>query len=295
VVDKASGVTSFQVVAWLKRLLGAVRIGHGGTLDPGATGVLPILIGEATKLVPYLMDQDKEYRAAIRLGVTTDTQDLGGRVRTTAMVPPLTREVIEEASRTLVGSIKQTPPMYSALHHHGQRLYKLARAGLEVERPPREVVVHEIMVDEVALPMIVIRVRCGKGTYIRALAADLGARLGVGGAVAELVRLRVGPFSQAGAMPWPAAEASSSSALWRRVLPPDAAMLPYPAIELDSGAARSVLHGQTVRADVPGAGVVRLYGDGGAFLGVGRLLGDGRVKPERILHADHPGTRVLPA
>jgi tRNA pseudouridine55 synthase len=295
IVDKGAGVTSFQVVARVKRLLRVGKIGHGGTLDPGATGVLPILIGEATKLAPYLMDEDKEYRAAIRLGITTDTLDLTGDVLTTSTVPPLTRQRIEEAARALVGTIRQVPPMYSALHHQGRRLYELARAGLEVERPEREVIVHEIAIEEVVLPTIVVRVRCGKGTYIRSLAADLGARLGVGGAVAELARLRIGPFTQAASVPWTALAEAAPPSLWPRVLPPDAAMPAYPAVALDAGATRAVLHGQTVQAEVPGAGVVRLYGDGETFIGVGRLLGDGRVKPERILHADHPGTRVLPA
>jgi tRNA pseudouridine55 synthase len=296
VVDKGPGVTSYQVVAQLKRVLRVTKIGHGGTLDPGATGVLPVLIGEATKLMPYLLEQDKEYRAVIRLGITTDTQDLTGRVCTTTVVPSLPREIIEQAARTLVGTIRQMPPMYSAVHHQGRRLYELARAGIEVERQAREVVVHEITVEEVALPTIVVRVRCGKGTYVRTLAADLGTALGVGGAVADLERLRVGPLTQADSVPWTAvAEAPPSALLWPRVLPPDAALAGYPAINLDADRTRAVLHGQAVSADVSGTGVVRLYGDTGTFIGVGRLLGTERVKPERILHADHPGTRVLPA
>jgi tRNA pseudouridine55 synthase len=295
VVDKMPGVTSFQVVAHLKRVLREPTIGHGGTLDPGAAGVLPILIGEATKLMPYLMEQDKEYRAAIRLGITTDTQDLTGDVRATTAVPSLSRETIEQAARTLVGAIRQVPPMYSAVHYQGRRLYELARAGIEVERQAREVVVHEIIIEEMALPTIVIRVRCGKGTYIRTLAADLGAALGVGGAVGDLVRLRVGPFTQAQSVPSVAVAEAPALALWRRVLPSDTAMAAYPAIYLGGEATRAVLHGQAVPTDAPGSGVVRLYGDAGAFVGVGRLLGNGRVKPERILHADHPGTRILPA
>jgi tRNA pseudouridine55 synthase len=295
VVDKDIGVTSFQVVAHVRRVLRVAKVGHGGTLDPGATGVLPILIGEATKLMPYLMEQDKEYRTTIRLGITTDTQDLTGTVCTTTVVPALSHESIEQAVRTLVGSIRQVPPMYSALHHQGRRLYELARAGLEVERAGREIVIHEIALEEVVLPTIILRVRCGKGTYIRALAADLGTRLGVGGAVAELTRLRVGPFTRAESVPWASLVEASAPALWQRVLLPDSAMRAWPAVELDSGATRAILHGQAAQAGVPGKGVVRLYSDAGTFIGVGRLLGNGRVKPERILHADHPGTRVLPA
>jgi tRNA pseudouridine55 synthase len=147
----------------------------------------------------------------------------------------------------------------------------------------------------VALPTVILRVRCGKGTYIRTLASDLGARLGVGGAVAELARLRVGPFTQTESIPWTAVAEAAAPALWERSLPPDAAMRGYPAIELDARATWAVLHGQVAEAHAGGTTVVRLYSDARTFIGVGRLLGNGRVKPERILHADHPGTRVLPA
>ncbi len=144
VVDKPAGATSFDMVARLRRRLSVRRVGHGGTLDPAASGVLPLLIGEATKLVPYLADEDKEYVATIRFGVTTDTQDLTGRVLSTAAVPALSRERLRTATGPFVGRIRQVPPMFSALHHQGRRLYELAREGVEVEREPRDVVVHEI-------------------------------------------------------------------------------------------------------------------------------------------------------
>ena len=177
VVDKPAAATSFDMVARLRRRLGVRRIGHAGTLDPDATGVLPLLIGEATKLVAYLQDEGKEYRATIRFGVTTDTQDITGRVLATAPVPPLTREGLTTATRAFVGPIRQVPPMFSALHHEGQRLYELARAGVEVAREPREVVVHEIVVEDVAETTATLRIACGRGTYIRTVAADLGAAL----------------------------------------------------------------------------------------------------------------------
>ena len=176
-VEKGAGVTSFQVVAHLRRLLRAPKVGHGGTLDPDATGVLPILLGEATKLTPYLVDMDKEYVATIRLGITTETQDLSGAVVATSPVPALDEKLVADALRPFVGLIRQVPPMYSALHHEGRRLYELAREGRTVDREPREVIVHAIDVVSVALPDVVLRVRCGKGTYIRALAADLGKAL----------------------------------------------------------------------------------------------------------------------
>ncbi len=296
VVDKEGGVTSFQVVSRLKRALGARKIGHGGTLDPAATGVLPILLGEATKLSPYLMDHDKEYVTTIRLGVSTDTQDLTGAVLGTAPVPPLSRADIERACASLTGVIAQVPPMYSAVHHEGRRLYELARAGREVERAARAIVVRSITVEAIALPRLTLRIVCGKGTYVRSLAADLGAKLGVGGAVERLIRTRVGPFRLEDAVPWPLAQEGHAATLWDWVLPPDAALAGYPEVALDEAATDALLHGRTVGAAGGAAGsVVRVYGAGRRFLGIGRVLPGGRVKPERILHADHPGTPVLPA
>ena len=150
VVDKTTGVTSFDAVALVRRRLGLKRVGHAGTLDPGASGVLPMLLGEATKLMAYLAAQDKEYVATLRLGVTTDTGDLSGRVLAQAPVPELERTQVEAVCRPFVGPIKQVPPMYSAVHHGGRRLYELAREGIEVVREPRAVVIHAIEVQEVA-------------------------------------------------------------------------------------------------------------------------------------------------
>jgi tRNA pseudouridine55 synthase len=295
VVDKGEGITSFAVVARLRRVLAVVKIGHGGTLDPGATGVLPILIGEATKLSPYLVDHDKEYQVTVRLDVMTDTHDLTGTVVATVAVPPLPRAEIERACASLVGVIAQVPPMYSAVHHEGRRLYELARAGLEVERAPRDVVVRSILVEAIDLPRLTLRIVCGKGTYVRALAADLGRALGVGGAVERLVRTRVGSFRLEDAVPWSTVATDDPTLLWGQVQPPDAGLEAYPSLWLEPAATRGVLHGQSLPAAGPEAGVaVRLYGDDRRFLGIGRMLPGGRVKPERLLHADHPGTRVLP-
>ena len=293
-VGKGPGVTSFQVVAHLRRVLRAPKIGHGGTLDPAATGVLPILIGEATKLTPYLVDLDKEYRATVRLGVTTDTQDLSGTVLETRPVPDLDAEAIERALRARVGRVLQVPPMYSALHHEGRRLYELARAGVEVERQPREVTVHEIALESLALPDFTIRVRCGKGLYVRTLAADLGADLGPGGALAALVRTRVGPYRLEDAVPWETVrDARDGGGLWSRLLPPDSALPGLPEARLSSAEAGAFVNGQSV-ASHGEPGPVRVYGPDGAFLGIGARRGD-RVKPERLLHADPARPRFLPA
>ena len=294
-VEKGPGVTSFQVVAHLRRVLRAPRIGHGGTLDPAATGLLPILIGEATKLTPYLVDLDKEYVATVRLGVTTESQDLSGAVLETRPVPPLDAAAIEAAFAPLVGVIQQVPPMFSALRRGGKRLYELARQGVEVDREPREVTVHSIRLVSLNLPDFVIHVRCGKGTYVRTLAADVGAALGCGAALAGLVRTRVGPYALETAVTWDEVrQARTGETLWPRLLPPDAALAGLPPVRLDSDRARAFAHGQAVAAGGRVLGWLRVYGPGDALLGVGQGLGD-RVKPERLLHADPQGSSVLPA
>jgi tRNA pseudouridine55 synthase len=294
-VEKGPGVTSFQVVAHLRRVLHAPRIGHGGTLDPDATGVLPILIGEATKLTPYLAELDKEYLATVRLGVTTATLDMTGVVLATRPVPALDAQAIESALGAFVGVIHQVPPMYSAVRRDGRRLYELAREGIEVERAPRAVIVHAIALEGLALPELSLRVRCGKGTYIRALAADLGAALGCGGALASLVRTRVGPYTLEDAVRWTELrEARHGGALWQRLRPADSALMSFPGAWLDAGAAGTFGHGQAVAVPDIADGRVRTYGPGGAFLGVG-LARSGWVKPERLIHADPARPRVLPA
>ena len=298
VVDKTAGATSFDAVARARSRLGVRRIGHAGTLDPPATGVLPLLIGEATKLTPYLMDQDKEYVATIRFGVTTDTHDLSGRVLSETPVSGLTRERLEAACRGFVGRIAQVPPMYSAVHHEGRRLYELAREGVEVDRTPRDVVVSAIDVERLEETSATLRIVCGKGTYVRVLAAELGSAPGWGGAVDRLVRTRVGRFALADALAWRDLEEAPAAELWARVLPPDAALAHLPAARLDAGGARRFVHGQAADLAAPLAAgtLARVYDTAGALLGVGEAAAMGRsVRPVRMVHADHPGPSVRPA
>jgi tRNA pseudouridine55 synthase len=296
ILDKTAGVTSFDAVALVRRRLRVRRVGHAGTLDPAATGVLPILIGEATKLMPYLMDQDKEYVATVRFGVTTDTHDLSGFVVSTAPVPALTRERLEAACRPLTGRLLQVPPMYSAVHHEGRRLYDLAREGREVDRTPRPVDVHSMTVEEIGDTSAVVRIVCGKGTYVRVLAADLGAALGCGAAVECLARTRVGRFDLRMAVSWRELTDGDPEALWARVLPPESALAAWPSVHLDAPQARRFAHGQPVDVTAPArAGLVRVHEEAG-LLGVGEVeAGGARVRPVRLLNADRPGTRVLPA
>jgi tRNA pseudouridine55 synthase len=298
VVDKAAGVTSFDAVALARRALGVRRVGHAGTLDPPATGVLPLLIGEATKLTAYLMDHDKEYVATVRFGVTTDTQDLSGRVLTTTPVSGLSRGRIDAACRPFVGRIAQVPPMFSALHHEGQRLYELARQGVEVERAPREIVVRSIAVEEVGDAVATLRIVCGKGTYVRVLAADLGAALGYGAALERLTRTRVGPFTLRAAVAWSELAEGRREALCARLLPMDAALADWPAARLDAESARHFGHGQSAQLPAPlaAARLVRVYDEHQVLLGVGETDALGRsVRPVRMLHADRSGTPARPA
>jgi tRNA pseudouridine55 synthase len=288
-VDKGAGLTSFQVVAHLRRVMRAPKIGHGGTLDPDATGVLPILIGEATKLTPYLIELDKEYLATVRLGVVTDTQDLSGAVLETPPVPDLDAAAIEAVLPPFIGRIRQVPPMYSAVHHEGKRLYELAREGRTVAREAREVAVHAIVLESVAPPDFTIRVRCGKGTYVRTLAADIGTALGSGAALASLVRTRGGPDSLRESVSWADATADGAGpALWARMLPLDSALPSHPPVTLDPAQSRAFGHGQAVIGLTPQAdGLVRVYGPDGALLGIGAARGP-ILQPERLLHADRP-------
>ena len=244
IVDKGRGVTSFDVVALARRRLGVRRIGHAGTLDPDATGVLPILIGEATKLTPYLVDHDKEYLATIRLGVTTDTYDVSGRVLAEKPVPELSVADLEEVCGAFVGRIKQVPPMYSAIHHEGRRLYELAREGVDVEREAAEVTVDTFEVRGLAGDRVEVAVTCSPGTYVRALARDVGEALGVGGHLVALRRTRSGDFGLDGAV-----DGAAPAPGWERSLLPMGALLPgLPAVEVGPEGAAALRHGRDLTA-----------------------------------------------
>ncbi len=193
-VDKEEGKTSFDVVRGVRRLLKVKKVGHAGTLDPFATGLLIILLGQGTKLSSYLMVGDKTYRATMRLGVETDTQDLTGRVVSRGLVPELEPESIRKVARRFVGEIEQIPPLFSALNYRGRRAYELARQGIKMDLQKRKVKVHSLAITSVDLPDITMRVTCSRGTYVRSLAADLGKELGPGAHLRCLRRLRSGPF-----------------------------------------------------------------------------------------------------
>jgi tRNA pseudouridine55 synthase len=298
-VDKGPGVTSFQVVAHVRRVLRAPKAGHGGTLDPLATGLLPILLGEATKLARYLLGQDKEYVATVRLGVTTDTLDAGGRVTGERPVPPVDAEAVQAVLGRFVGEIEQVPPMFSALHAGGRRLHELARAGIEVERAPRRVRIHALDLLEWTPPTMRLRVSCGSGTYVRSLVADVGEALGSGAHVAALVRTRLGALTLEDAVPWAVVRDGEAAALAARVLPADRAVAHLPAVSLGGPPGARLAHGQVLPPaslgglDLPrDARPCRVY-VGGAFAGIGELSPRG-LRPLRLFHADRPGSRPVP-
>lgn len=194
VIDKPQGLTSFDIVRQVRRLYKTKRVGHAGTLDPLATGVLPVAVGQATRLVEYMMEGEKTYRAKLKLGEVTDTQDAEGQVLEEQDWQHVDRAALDAAIVDFKGAIKQLPPMFSALKKDGQPLYKLARQGVEVEREPREVVIHSLVIDVFEPPYITLTARCSKGTYIRTLCHDLGLALGCGAHMTELRRLACGQF-----------------------------------------------------------------------------------------------------
>ena len=193
-VYKEKGFTSHDVVAKLRGIVGQKKIGHTGTLDPDATGVLPVCFGKATKLCDMLTDKSKTYETVLLLGKVTDTQDISGEVLEEKDASGITQDDVLQCVQSFVGAYQQVPPMYSALKVNGKKLYELARAGIEVERKAREVVIHEIRIKEIHLPRVRMEVFCSKGTYIRTLCHDIGQKLGVGGCMEELLRTKVGPF-----------------------------------------------------------------------------------------------------
>ena len=200
VIDKQAGVTSHDIVAMVRRAIGMKKVGHTGTLDPFATGVLPVAVGDGTKAIQFLDESEKEYRAVLRLGISTDTQDLTGQVTSERDWSQLSAEDLQRLLPRFLGTLSQLPPMFSALKRDGVPLYKLARKGIEVEREPREVVIHALSFDWIRLPEACITVRCSRGTYVRTLASDLGEALGCGAHLLELRRTRSGLFREAEAL-----------------------------------------------------------------------------------------------
>lgn len=283
-LDKPVGLTSNGALQAAKRLLNACKAGHTGSLDPIATGLLPLCFGDATRLSQFLLESDKRYWTVFRLGVSTTTHDSEGDVTQTREVK-VARVDVERVLPRFRGMISQVPPMYSAIKHGGQPLYKLARAGQEVEREPRGVMVHELQLLEFEGDRLTFDIRCSKGTYIRTLAHDIGEALGCGAHVVELRRLAVGGFQVDQAVTLATLEAMATpQERAQRLLPLDTVLGGMPDVHLTALAAHYLRQGQSVSLQHGRKpGWVRLYEGESRFLGLGQVLDDGRVAPRRLL------------
>jgi tRNA pseudouridine55 synthase len=284
VIDKPAFWTSHDVVGRLRKLTGERKVGHAGTLDPGATGVLPVAIGEATRSLEYLAESSKTYVAEVTLGVTTDSHDADGTVVATRSVPDLELHRITEVVDRFLGPHLQLPPMHSAIKVNGRRLYELARRGEEIARDPRPVVFHELELLSWTSPVLRLRVDCSKGTYIRALARDLGEQLGCGGYLSNLVRTRTGPFELDDA--WTLAELESLDLIddWERIaVHPDAGAQLLDAIVIEPEAALSWKQGKALPGCADPEALVRVYDDTGNWLGIGRGTRDRDWQPEKVI------------
>jgi tRNA pseudouridine55 synthase len=284
-LDKPEGLTSNAALQRVRRVFGARKAGHTGSLDPLASGLLPVCLGQATKACGFLLDADKTYRFRLVLGSRTSTGDRAGETVETAAVPPLDPDRVRAIVATFLGESTQVPPMYSALKHEGERLYRLARAGVEVERAPRRIRIERLEWLGAGDGWLDFEVVCSKGTYVRSLAEDLARALGTVGHVASLRRTGLGPFTGQHMQSLEAIErAAGSPGLEGLLLAVDAALPDLPAIRLTGVAEASILQGRSVAMPGPGSARVRMYGADGRFLGIGRMSAEGvRLAPERIM------------
>ncbi len=291
VLDKPQGLTSNHALQRAKRLFDAAKAGHTGSLDPLATGVLPLCFGEATKFSQYLLDADKGYRSTFVLGVGTDTADAEGQENARRSAAAISEADVRIAMMNLTGQIDQVPPMYSALKQDGQPLYKLARQGIEVERKARRVSINSFDLLSFAPgneAHVAVDILCSKGTYVRSLAEDLGAALGVPAHVSELRRTQAGPFKLTDAITLDAltvaAEQGENAVLDTHLCSIELVLSHLPRLVLGESAGYYLLRGQAVLVpNAPQSGMVRLANVNGQFIGVGEMMDDGRVTPRRII------------
>lgn len=245
-IYKEKGFTSHDVVAKLRGILKQRKIGHTGTLDPDAEGVLPVCLGRATKLCDFLTDKEKEYRAVLLLGIETDTQDISGEVLDEKNVD-ISEETVRRAVMSYIGKYSQIPPMYSALKHNGRKLYELAREGRTVERAAREVIIHNIIIEDISLPRITIRVKCSKGTYIRTLCHDIGKTLGCNGCMESLLRTRSGIFKVEESLRLDEVkDLSDEGILEKYIFPIDGIFSEYPKVQAKKDAEKMLYNGNAM-------------------------------------------------
>jgi tRNA pseudouridine55 synthase len=286
-LDKPAGVSSNRALQRVKRLVGAVKAGHAGSLDPLATGMLPIFFGAATRLTSYVLAARKTYRVTAQLGIATTTGDAEGTITIDrSSEPPPTSERIGAALAAQIGEIEQTPPMFSALKRDGVPLYRLARAGLEVPREPRRVVIEQLRLESYAWPSLTLTVRCSKGTYVRTLVEDIAKLAGTVAHVAGLRRLSIEPFAEGDMHTVDSVEKAVSAGpelLERLLLPPDAALVDWPVVRLGAADAGRLKNGQAVALAAPArVGRVKVYAPEDELIAIATAEPDGRLRPERV-------------
>lgn len=288
-INKPAGPTSFDIVSRIKRLTGEKRVGHAGTLDPAASGVLPVCLGRGTRIIEYIMDSPKIYRAEIEFGKTTDTCDSEGEIIFAGDASRLNRDLIQTALADFTGEIEQVPPVYSALKYRGEPYYKLARAGVQVEMKSRTVAVHSIEIIDWRPPAATLDITCGKGTYIRSLARDLGQKLGCGAYLKSLVRRKCGPFRLEDALTPDELEQAFGNECWHRyIYPPDSVLLHMEAVTAGDETCRDIMNGRTVALETVGISTpqetrCRVYTPDGRFLGILRYIGENECwQPEKV-------------
>ena len=283
-LDKPTGITSNLALQKVKKLFNAAKAGHTGSLDPLATGMLIICFGRATKISKFLLDADKQYEVSLLLGVSTDSGDADGVVLEKRDTSQVTQDAVLQSLKSFTGRIQQIPSMFSALKHQGTRLHKLARQGVEIKRPSREVQIFKLELIAREGDQLTLRVHCSKGTYIRTLVEDLGKKLGCGAHVVKLRRTSVGSFDNLKMVPLPELEEYADqqpSYLHTLLLPADTALQAYPAVSVSCDVMQDIQNGQLMCVEeIPSNGFVRIYDENNTFYGLGRVLEDGRIAPK---------------
>ena len=289
VLDKPRGISSMEAVRRIKRASRIKRVGHGGTLDPMATGVIPICLGRATRLMEYMLDSSKEYVGEVRLGVSTDSYDADGEITRRSDPSGITEEDVKDVLKGFLGRIEQVPPMFSALKRRGKRLYELARRGIEVEREPRPMTVHSIRLERWKPPVATVRIECSRGFYMRSLAHDIGVRLGCGAHLKSLRRLRTGRFGVSDAVSIETAQRSFEDGSWTELIfSPDSALGDLRALVVGERSRNDIQNGRAMPIDGEDPDAepderFRAYSLDGEFLAVMRLDSSGnRWRPDKV-------------
>ncbi len=282
-LDKRLGISSNRALQEVRRLFNANKAGHTGSLDPLATGLLPLCFGEATKVSGMMLNDDKRYQVEIQLGVMTDTGDAEGQVLETKSVPKISMEQLATCLTHFTGEIEQVPPMYSALKYQGKKLYELAREGIEVERKARQITIFEIKLLVFEMPFLTLEVFCSKGTYIRSLAEEIGHYFGCGGTVTKLRRLQVGQFQLSAAYTLEQLTEMDAQTLYANLIAVDKPLEFMPALSLSVEQTRRIQLGQTIEILPLPMGMARLYHEK-LFLGLGEIRLNGKLAPRKLFN-----------